>query len=1213
MRTISTAFLLLLLLLTPVAQIARGQTDTPPPTVEEIKAKLTELGDDPNAETPPATTDDTVRAYRVALEAAKTAAASRQLAAEFRAKSEAAPALIKQFNEELSKDIVYPTIAAPPDATLADLERLLAGAEAELVAARTEFSNIRDEKPRRDTRRSAIPGEIAAAQADVDRIQQEFAAPAPAEFGSERLAARKARLRAQLEAAEAKIAELQAESVSYDTRVDLLKAKDGKASRRVTVAEYAVGEWQKIVNARRQRDAQEAAQQASERDLAQAEKVPALATIAAQNRELVKDLQGPNSAPKQLANATQRLTDIRSRLDDRKATASDIRIDAQKPASPAFGLRLQSTLRDLNDARVVSRQLAITQETEINVSLRLEEVEEIDKQFNDAGAALAKLLNELGPNAEQHEALARRLLDQQRTLASQAVDTLDTLAETLSQLDTVYREYLDVTETLRAFIKDRVFWVRSVPRDRLVPHAGDYAYDIAWLTNKNSWRTALLNSSRQLVSVINSSADPGSSRWHYLIMPVGSALLITFAWLARWRLIVRSRAPLPTHGRFQSMTMGGAFLKLGLTIAAALPLPLALWVVAMWIGSTSEAFSASPDDPTPAPLALASGLSRAAFVLFGLSLLRGLTRRSGVGVSQFRWSETGLAHLRFHLRWLTPIGVIVACIVQTYDIRADKLHPEAVGRTALFVALIAVTVFHWFVFSPRRPFIAEYIKKHRRGLLERASWLWFPLLVVVPALLAIGTAAGYVYTALQIQRSIGNTYLFVLVMLVAQGLVMRSLQLARRKIAIEAAKARAAAAAAAAAAAQEAEGTASTTPKEPEPVPEVDLTAISLQSRKVIQVFTIVVLTLGLYAVWNDVLPALKWFERLQVLPEIRYIDLDTTDADTATSSVSAGSTASSSQTTAQPTNPNAPLLPTPSSTAEEDTETVAPLPARVTVADIGLALLLIVLTVSASRNVPGLLEITLLPRLPLDAATRYAIFSIVRYLLIIIGVIAISKALSIPWRSAQWLAAALTFGLAFGMQEIFANFVAGIIMLFEQPVRVGDTVTIGSVSGTVTRIRMRATTITDWDNKELIIPNKTFITDQVINWTLSDPTMRVVISVGIAYGSNTELARELLLKVAGESEYTIDTPAPRALFLGFGDNSLNFSLRVYIDSIDNLVASTSDLHFRIDRAFRDADIEISFPQRDLHIRSLDPSILEQLNRPAFRNEPPRTTEDGAS
>ena len=146
---------------------------------------------------------------------------------------------------------------------------------------------------------------------------------------------------------------------------------------------------------------------------------------------------------------------------------------------------------------------------------------------------------------------------------------------------------------------------------------------------------------------------------------------------------------------------------------------------------------------------------------------------------------------------------------------------------------------------------------------------------------------------------------------------------------------------------------------------------------------------------------------------------------------------------------------------------------------------------------------------------------------------------------------------------------------------------TVGGVSGTVTRIRMRATTITDWDRKELIIPNKTFITADVINWTLSDPTLRTTVLVGVSYGEDPEQVRSLLMGVAAAHAKVLNDPRPQALFTGFGDSTLNFELRVFIASIDDLIAVRHDLHAGILAAFRSAGVEIAFPQRDLHLRSV--------------------------
>jgi potassium efflux system protein len=248
------------------------------------------------------------------------------------------------------------------------------------------------------------------------------------------------------------------------------------------------------------------------------------------------------------------------------------------------------------------------------------------------------------------------------------------------------------------------------------------------------------------------------------------------------------------------------------------------------------------------------------------------------------------------------------------------------------------------------------------------------------------------------------------------------------------------------------------------------------------------------------------------------------------------------------------------------------------------MAVIFAAVTFVAARNLPGVLEITILQHLPLDAGARHAFTTLCRYAIVGLGTILAFNTLGIRWSSLQWLIAALGVGLGFGLQEIVANFVSGLIVLFERPYRVGDFVTVGQVNGTVTRIRIRATTVRDLDRRELIVPNKNFITGELINWSLSDKILRLIIPVGVAYGSDTALAEELLLKVAAENPEVLSEPEPSALFLGFGDNSLNFELRVFIDDPMKRFKISHQLHRSIDDEFRRADIVIAFPQRDIHL-----------------------------
>ncbi|MFW6456955.1 MAG: mechanosensitive ion channel domain-containing protein, partial [Planctomycetota bacterium] len=262
-----------------------------------------------------------------------------------------------------------------------------------------------------------------------------------------------------------------------------------------------------------------------------------------------------------------------------------------------------------------------------------------------------------------------------------------------------------------------------------------------------------------------------------------------------------------------------------------------------------------------------------------------------------------------------------------------------------------------------------------------------------------------------------------------------------------------------------------------------------------------------------------------------------------------------------------------------------------ITLAHLLLALVILGLTIVAARNIPGLLEISLLQHLPLDRGIRFAISTLCRYVLIIIGVVMTAAQIGIGWARVQWLIAAMGVGLGFGLQEIFGNFVSGLIILFERPMRVGDTVTVGDVFGTVTQIRIRATTIQQWDRKELIVPNKEFITGQLINWTLSDTILRLEFPVGIAYGSDIDFAEKILLDIAHDADNVLDDPPPRVIFRSFGGSALQFELRLFIPDLDHYADTWHEINRKINGRFNESDITIAFPQQDVHLDLVDKNL----------------------
>lgn len=274
-------------------------------------------------------------------------------------------------------------------------------------------------------------------------------------------------------------------------------------------------------------------------------------------------------------------------------------------------------------------------------------------------------------------------------------------------------------------------------------------------------------------------------------------------------------------------------------------------------------------------------------------------------------------------------------------------------------------------------------------------------------------------------------------------------------------------------------------------------------------------------------------------------------------------------------------------------------------------AILELILFATAARNIPGLIEITLLERLPIDRSSRYAIGAIIQYTIVLIGLLAIGNSLGIEWDKLQWLVAALTFSLGFGLQEIFANFVSGIIILFEQPVRVGDTVTLDNVTGTVSRIRIRSTSIIDYDRKEYIVPNKEFITGKLLNWTLSDTTNRILLPIQTSHAADPQQVREILLKIATTQQHVLSDPAPTVTFSGFGDSALNFNVAIYLPTMEFRQETVHQIHSRTLKAFREAGIELAYPQRGLNIRSTVPWTVNQERTTAVADKVKDAEEDG--
>lgn len=275
--------------------------------------------------------------------------------------------------------------------------------------------------------------------------------------------------------------------------------------------------------------------------------------------------------------------------------------------------------------------------------------------------------------------------------------------------------------------------------------------------------------------------------------------------------------------------------------------------------------------------------------------------------------------------------------------------------------------------------------------------------------------------------------------------------------------------------------------------------------------------------------------------------------------------------------------------------------PMTIAPVQIAIAVALFAVLLSLVSWMKTKLDTSWLRKTRIDRGAREAAVTVSGYVgVAIVAIIALGVA-GVDFKNVALIAGALSVGIGFGLQNIVNNFVSGLILLFERPIRTGDWIVVGNTEGYVKNISIRSTQILTFDRANVIVPNSQLISDQVTNWTLRDLRGRVKVPIGVAYGSDLEKIREILLKIAQDNSMVITNgslPAPHVFFMEFGDNSLNLELRFFATEIEYRMRIVSDINFAIDAAFREAGIEIPFPQRDVHLRSGNQQSLTEQERP---------------
>ena len=264
-----------------------------------------------------------------------------------------------------------------------------------------------------------------------------------------------------------------------------------------------------------------------------------------------------------------------------------------------------------------------------------------------------------------------------------------------------------------------------------------------------------------------------------------------------------------------------------------------------------------------------------------------------------------------------------------------------------------------------------------------------------------------------------------------------------------------------------------------------------------------------------------------------------------------------------------------------------------ITISSIFFFVIIIILFAIFSRLLRKKILKTVFTKLKIDVGIQFTLLRITQYIIVSIGIIVAFQFVGISLSGLAVILGFLSVGIGFGLQNITSNFIAGLILLFERPIKVGDRVSVADKEGDVLNINIRSTTIRSLNNISIIVPNSEFISSSVINWSHGDPKIRIDLDVGVSYSSDIDVVLESLMEVAKANEEVLTIPKPEVHFVNFGDSSWNMRIRVWITDPKRFYYVRSDLNIAIVRKFKERNVEIPFPQRDVHFRSPLPIPLE--------------------
>ncbi|CAD83597.1 mechanosensitive ion-channel; protection against hypoosmotic shock [Candidatus Blochmanniella floridana] len=578
------------------------------------------------------------------------------------------------------------------------------------------------------------------------------------------------------------------------------------------------------------------------------------------------------------------------------------------------------------------------------------------------------------------------------------------------------------------------------------------------------------------------------------------------------------------------------FYNISSSIFMALPIPI-LWVC---IG-----YNLNHAWPYPIIVAIGDGMNSTVYILWAFIISGYFASPHGLFITHFGWPKKRIQQVfSKHYPWSVTIIISLITTLITINNYNNREFSNTLGRLCFLILCIYLT---FITNTLKHSGLPLYLNKYDStdNIVNRSLW---NIMICAPIIAAISCFFGYLFAAqILLIRLEASLFIWIL-LLIIYHIIRRWMFIQRRRIALERAKKKRATQLILRSKNQP-DLSYKLSHKEQFTISHdnnkksLDLDTISAQSLQLIRSIITLVAVLFMILLWSELRFAFSFLENItlwDVTSTIKGID------------------------NIRPITLNAFLT----------------------------VIVVIIITTITVRNLPSFLELTLLQYLNLNPGTEYAVIALTKYIIMLLGSLIGLSLIGIEWVKIQWLIAALGVGLGFGLQEIFANFISGLIILFEKPIRIGDTITIKNFTGSITRINTRATIITDWDHKEIIVPNKEFITKQFTNWSLSDTTTRITLRIPAPLKIDSKEITNVFTKIIKSSPLVLKTPPPEVYLIDLQYGFPIFEIRLYTINLKSRVPLRHQINIKILEYYKHNNIELpNIPFYFYKNLSIDPAI----------------------